>query len=136
MLRGGSSKRRRGRRDKAFPKYCRCGAEAVIKTSGTVKNSGRLFHCCPYGSEEPSVFLLTSMEAGVSFDCAEKKSHLFTWTDECMVEEIEDLKDFVSDVKGEISILRGEIDGLEKELERSKLKIQSEIKGNGCCVLM
>ncbi|CAH8354286.1 unnamed protein product [Eruca vesicaria subsp. sativa] len=58
--------------------------EAVIKTSRTGKNPTCLFHCCPYGSEND-------------------KFHLFSWTNECMVEEIEYLKDMVTDVKGEIS---------------------------------
>ncbi|CAH8392069.1 unnamed protein product [Eruca vesicaria subsp. sativa] len=73
----GRWRRRRRPEERGFPKYSRCEEEAVIKTSGTQKNPGRLFHCCPYGSEED-------------------KSHLFTWTDECMVEEIEDLKDLGS----------------------------------------
>lgn len=48
----GNWRRRRGRRERGFPKFCRCGEEAVIKTSRTENNPGRLFHCCPYGSEE------------------------------------------------------------------------------------
>ncbi|CAN6846881.1 unnamed protein product [Brassica oleracea] len=48
----GSWCRRRGDRERGIPKHCRCGEKAVIKTSDTVKNPGRLFYCCPNGSEE------------------------------------------------------------------------------------
>ncbi|KAG2266102.1 hypothetical protein Bca4012_076457 [Brassica carinata] len=114
---GGSWRHRRGERERGFPKFCRCGEEAVIKTSGTTKNPGRLFHCCPYGSEE-------------------YKSRLFSWTDECMVEEIYDLKEMASDLKGEISELRGEMGGLQNDIERGKMMIESEKNMIGCCVVL
>nr|VDD17982.1 unnamed protein product [Brassica rapa] len=57
--RNGGSRRREKQR--GLPKFCRCGEEATIKTSGTAKNPGRLFYCCPNGSEGD-------------------KYHLFTWT--------------------------------------------------------
>ncbi|CAH8389274.1 unnamed protein product [Eruca vesicaria subsp. sativa] len=113
----GSWVRRRGRRARGFPKYCQCGEEVVIKTSRTVKNPGRLFHCCPYGSEED-------------------KSHLFSWTDECMVEEIEDLKSTVTDVKAEISEIKSEFLSLEKQLQRPHEMIQSDIDSKCCCLVM
>lgn len=68
------------------------------------------------------------------------KFHVFTWTDERVVEEIEDLKSIMSDAKGEMSELRAQVVGLEKQLERSKLMIELErdTKGSlkGCCVVL
>ena len=37
--------------ERGLPIKCRCGAGFVVKTSETMKNPGRLFHCCPYGSK-------------------------------------------------------------------------------------
>ncbi|KAF8099308.1 hypothetical protein N665_0246s0010 [Sinapis alba] len=48
---GGKGRCRRGDKDRGIPKFCKCGEEAVIKTSGTSKNPGRLFYCCPNGYE-------------------------------------------------------------------------------------
>nr|VDD56320.1 unnamed protein product [Brassica oleracea] len=48
---GRNGGRRRQERQRGIPKFCRCGEEATIKTSGTAKNPGRLFYCCPNGSE-------------------------------------------------------------------------------------
>ena len=48
-----SFSRRRVERERGFPAFCRkCGEAAVIFTSKTLKNPGRLFHGCPNGSEE------------------------------------------------------------------------------------
>ncbi|KAL0800313.1 hypothetical protein Bca101_055488 [Brassica carinata] len=60
-------------RGRGFPIYCRCGNRVSRKTSKTKTNPGRLFHSCPYGDEA-------------------NPNHLFKWTDESMVEEIEDIK--------------------------------------------
>ncbi|CAG7898835.1 unnamed protein product [Brassica rapa] len=49
---GTRSRRRRVEKPRGIPQFCRCGEEAVIRTSGTAKNPGRLFYCCPNGSEE------------------------------------------------------------------------------------
>ncbi|WZZ33954.1 hypothetical protein YC2023_017355 [Brassica napus] len=66
--------RRRVEKERGFPSFCKkCGEAAKIFTSKTIKNPGRLFHGCPNGSEED-------------------KNHLFKWTDESAVEEIEDMK--------------------------------------------
>ncbi|KAF8095008.1 hypothetical protein N665_0346s0005, partial [Sinapis alba] len=92
-----------------------CGEKAVIKTSGTAKNPGRLFYCCPHGSEED-------------------KYHLFKWTDMCMVEEIKDLIVMLTDVKGDISNLRGEVVGLEKELEGMKKVIAEQERDKIDCI--
>ncbi|KAG2323740.1 hypothetical protein Bca52824_006468 [Brassica carinata] len=59
---------------RGFPTHCRCGARVSRHTSRTRTNPGRLFHSCPYGDEN-------------------NRHHLFKWTDESMVEEIEDLKE-------------------------------------------
>ncbi|KAF8091631.1 hypothetical protein N665_0440s0001 [Sinapis alba] len=61
-------------RERGFPSSCKkCGEASVIFTSKTTKNPGRLFHGCPNDNEED-------------------KNHLFKWTDEYVVEEIEDMK--------------------------------------------
>lgn len=67
---------------------------------------------------------------------SQDKYHLFNWTDECMVEEIEDLKDTVSEVKGELSGLTSQIRGLEKEVERGKFEIESLRMKKECCIVM
>ncbi|XP_010506945.1 PREDICTED: uncharacterized protein At4g04775-like [Camelina sativa] len=59
---------------RGFPTRCRCGEAVRIGMSRTAKNPGRLFHSCPRRSEETQWY------------------HTFKWTDQCMVEEIEDLK--------------------------------------------
>ncbi|WZY98695.1 hypothetical protein YC2023_071024 [Brassica napus] len=42
---------RRAERGRGIPIHCRCGEVPIIRTSGTAKNPGRLFYCCPFGSE-------------------------------------------------------------------------------------
>ncbi|CAE5959302.1 unnamed protein product [Arabidopsis arenosa] len=69
-----------------IPKQCSCGKFAVIKTSNTVKNPGRLFYCCPSGSEE-------------------NKNHLFKWTDISMVEEMEEVESMVEKIEGDVGNL-------------------------------
>ena len=44
--------------ERGIPRKCRCGAGSVIKTADTLKNPGRLFHCCPYGSKEVILLLI------------------------------------------------------------------------------
>ncbi|CAH8390794.1 unnamed protein product [Eruca vesicaria subsp. sativa] len=53
---------------------CNCGQAVSRFTSKTVKNPGRLFHCCLMRSDKD-------------------KTHLFKWTDKLVVEEIEDFQD-------------------------------------------
>ncbi|XP_056841703.1 uncharacterized protein At1g43920, Chloroplastic-like [Raphanus sativus] len=60
--------------ERGIPTRCNCGKAVDRFTSNTVKNPGRLFHCCPMGSEKD-------------------KTHLFKWTDISVVEEIEDFRD-------------------------------------------
>ncbi|CAE5976049.1 unnamed protein product [Arabidopsis arenosa] len=69
-----------------IPKQCSCDKFAVIKTSNTVKNPGRLFYCCPNGSEE-------------------NKNHLFKWTDISMVEEMEEVESMVEKIEGDVGNL-------------------------------
>ncbi|KAF8045858.1 hypothetical protein N665_4280s0002 [Sinapis alba] len=113
----GSWRRRRGDRERGIPKFCSCGEEAVIKTSGTEKNPGRLFYCCPNGSEGD-------------------KFHLFTWTDERVVEEIEDLKSLGSELKGAMGVVRSDIVCLEKQIQHTKLMLESSINKRSCCCIL
>ncbi|KAF8105998.1 hypothetical protein N665_0149s0028 [Sinapis alba] len=113
----GSWRRRRGDRERGIPNFCSCGEEAVIKTSGTAKNPGRLFYCCPNGSEGD-------------------KFHLFTWTDERVVEDIEDLKSLGSELKGAMGVVRSDIVCLEKQIQHTKLMLESSINKRSCCCIL
>ncbi|CAN6989233.1 unnamed protein product [Brassica oleracea var. botrytis] len=71
------------------------------------------------------------------FQKCDEKFHLFKWSDEGAVEEIEDLKGMVSDVKGGVSDLRAQIAGLEKDCEGMKnviLELGKNMKD--CCVVL
>lgn len=65
---------------------------------------------------------------------AQDKYHLFTWTDERVVEEVEDLKCLVSDFESELSELKADVAGLEKQVEHSKVMIGLAM--NRCCTIM
>ncbi|KAF3588064.1 hypothetical protein F2Q69_00028807, partial [Brassica cretica] len=52
------------------------------------------------------------------------KFHLFTWTDERVVEEVEDLKCEVCELKADISDVRAELSTIRKESERIKLMVE------------
>ncbi|CAN7097840.1 unnamed protein product, partial [Brassica rapa subsp. narinosa] len=114
---GTRSRRRRVEKPRGIPQFCRCGEEAVIRTSGTAKNPGRLFYCCPNGSEED-------------------KFHLFTWTDERVVEEVEDLKCEVSELKADISNVRAELSSITKDSERTKLMVELARDRKCCCAIL
>ncbi|XP_048615704.1 uncharacterized protein At4g04775-like [Brassica napus] len=103
-----------------MPKTCRCGEEAVIKTSGTAKNLG--------GSS-----IVVHMDPK-SVVFVKDKYHLFKWTDESMVEEIKDINVMLSDVKGDISYLKGEVVGLKKKLEGMKKVIVELEKDRIDCI--
>ncbi|XP_018487745.2 uncharacterized protein LOC108858292 [Raphanus sativus] len=78
--------RRRAERQRGFPTICRkCGEEAEIFTSKTLKNPGRLFHGCPNSSEKD-------------------KNHLFKWTDGSAVEEIHDIKSLFDEKIGHLEL--------------------------------
>ncbi|KAF8112100.1 hypothetical protein N665_0067s0021 [Sinapis alba] len=87
--------RRRGTFGKWIPKICRCGEKAILRTSGTARNPGRLFFCCPNGSEG-------------------EKNHLFTWADERVLEEVENLNQVVCEVSGQIYELRAELSAIQR----------------------
>ncbi|XP_020869481.1 uncharacterized protein At1g43920, Chloroplastic-like [Arabidopsis lyrata subsp. lyrata] len=94
--------------ERGLPKKCRCGAESVIKTADTLKNPGRLFHCCPYGSKEDN-------------------GHLFKWTDIAMVEEMKEVEGVVEKIQAEMESLACETrtceavaSSYEKEIEAIK----------------
>ncbi|CAN6891183.1 unnamed protein product [Brassica oleracea] len=56
--------------------------------------------------------------------------HLFKWADECLVEEVEDIKSLISGMNKDISEFRLNVDRLEKEIE--VMKTASEGKGEEC----
>ncbi|CAH8313235.1 unnamed protein product [Eruca vesicaria subsp. sativa] len=70
-----SCRNRVAERSRGIPRHCRCGERVVLRTSCTVKNPGRLFYCSPLSAEGD-------------------KYHLFSWTDERIVEEVEDMMMF------------------------------------------
>ncbi|CAF1933628.1 unnamed protein product [Brassica oleracea] len=119
---GARSRRRRGEKQRGIPQFCRCVEEAVIRTSGTTKNPGRLFYYCPKGSEEnnPLIERVTLLHISMFQD----KFHLFTWTDERVVEEVEDLKCEVCELNADISDVRAELSTIKKESERIKLMVE------------
>ncbi|XP_020879190.1 uncharacterized protein LOC110229711 [Arabidopsis lyrata subsp. lyrata] len=84
-----------------------------MKTSKTPKNPGRLFHCCPYGSEE-------------------SKNHLFKWTDISMVEEMESVKRVVKTLEEDLEVIEKKF----KEFEDFKEQTQKEIEGLKCGLLL
>ncbi|CAN7076161.1 unnamed protein product [Brassica oleracea var. botrytis] len=56
--------------------------------------------------------------------------HLFKWADECLVEEVEDIKSLISGMNKDISEFRLNVDRLEKEIE--VMNTASEGKGEEC----
>ncbi|KAF8112108.1 hypothetical protein N665_0067s0028 [Sinapis alba] len=101
--------KRRWFADRGTPKQCWCGESAEIFTSGTAKNPGRLYFCCAKGYN---------------------KRHLFKWTYDWLVDEVEDTKSVISDMIKDMSELRANIAWLEKEIEG--LKTESERRGGEC----
>ncbi|KAH0879524.1 LOW QUALITY PROTEIN: hypothetical protein HID58_066918 [Brassica napus] len=108
----------------------------VVKkqTSGTTKNPGRLFYCCPKGTEEnnPLIERVTLLHISMFQD----KFHLFTWTDERVVEEVEDLKCEVCELKADISDVRAELSTIRKESERIKLMVELARDRKCCCAIL
>ncbi|KAL0749454.1 hypothetical protein Bca101_031457 [Brassica carinata] len=105
----GNSYRRRLNTKRGTPKQCWCGEPCYISTSGTATSPGRLYCCCGKGYN---------------------KRHLFKWADECLVEEVEDIKSLISGMNKDISEFRLNVDRLEKEIE--VMKTASEGKGEEC----
>ncbi|XP_018487836.1 uncharacterized protein At1g43920, Chloroplastic-like [Raphanus sativus] len=89
---------------RGFPTHCPCGSRVSFRTSKTIANPGRLFHSCPYGNEN-------------------NPQHLFKWTDESMVEEIEDIKDRFDEFEQEAL-------GHAKDLEVLQTEVQNLIQKN------
>ncbi|KAL0759142.1 hypothetical protein Bca101_075292 [Brassica carinata] len=58
------------------------------------------------------------------------KRHLFKWADECLVEEVEDIKSLISGMNKYISEFRLNVDRLEKDIE--VMKTAPEGKGEEC----
>ncbi|CAN7052552.1 unnamed protein product [Brassica rapa subsp. trilocularis] len=83
---------------RGFPTYCRCGTRVIRRTSKTITNPGRLFHKCPYGDEN-------------------NRHHLFKWTDESMVEEIEDMKQKFDEIERASSTIEKGLQVCESEME-------------------
>ncbi|XP_013601412.1 PREDICTED: uncharacterized protein LOC106308849 [Brassica oleracea var. oleracea] len=52
-----------------------------------------------------------------SVDVNKSLRHLFKWADECLVEEVEDIKSLISGMNKDISEFRLNVDRLEKEIE-------------------
>ncbi|XP_024014828.1 uncharacterized protein At4g04775-like [Eutrema salsugineum] len=99
-----SKRRGVGVGDRGFPIGCRCGEYLVIRTSGTTKNPGQLFHCCPQGSEADA-------------------NHLFKWTDEAMVEEIDVMKEVLRSTEKEIEHMKDTFRGYGNKLEAMKTDV-------------
>ncbi|KAF2575921.1 hypothetical protein F2Q70_00003127 [Brassica cretica] len=55
---------------------------------------------------------------------------IYKWVDECLVEEVEDIKSLISGMNKDISEFRLNVDRLEKEIE--VMKTASEGKGEEC----
>ncbi|KAH0862244.1 hypothetical protein HID58_079455, partial [Brassica napus] len=59
--------------------------------------------------------------------------HLFTWTDERVVEEVEDVKCMVNDIKTQLSEVKADVAGLENQLEHSN--VMNGLARNRCCAI-
>lgn len=66
---------------------------------------------------------------------SQDKYHLFTWTDEHVVEEVEDLKTQLSQVNVELSMARKDISRLEKQVEQCDVFMKLAKEKNGGCVI-
>ncbi|KAG5375465.1 hypothetical protein IGI04_040061, partial [Brassica rapa subsp. trilocularis] len=102
----GNYYRRRRNTERGTPKECWCGAPSDIFTSGNETNPGILYYCCAKGYH---------------------KSHLFKWSDECLVEEVEDIKAVINGMNRDISELRVNVARLA-----NGVKTESERKGGEC----
>lgn len=103
--------------ERGMPKTCRCGEASLIRTSKTYENPGRLFHCCPNGSKK-------------------EKNHLLKWTDEAVVEEIDDIKnsygqkikemnDVIVEFEKEIEEMKTTVYGCDKEFKDFVVEVRS-----------
>ncbi|KAL0666505.1 hypothetical protein Bca4012_029209 [Brassica carinata] len=92
-------------KQRGIPKRCNCGKAVHLFTSTTVKNPGRLFHCCLMGSEMD-------------------KTHLFKWTDKSVVEEIEDFQDLFDVLLVDNSEFQKSVRASETMLKRHKSRLE------------
>ncbi|KAG5415291.1 hypothetical protein IGI04_002858, partial [Brassica rapa subsp. trilocularis] len=95
-----NSYRRRSNVERETPKQCWCGEPCYISTSGTFTNPGRLYYCGGKGYNK--------VRFGSYFACS---------VDECLVEEVDDIKSLISGMNKDISEFRVNVALLKKEIE-------------------
>ncbi|KAG2311374.1 hypothetical protein Bca52824_022931 [Brassica carinata] len=100
-----SNSRDRLAKQRGIPTRCNCGEKVARFTSRTVKNPGRLFYCCPMGSEKD-------------------KTHLFKWTDKSVVEEIEDFQELFDVLLIDNSEFQRSVRACENMLKRHESRIE------------
>ncbi|KAG2314926.1 hypothetical protein Bca52824_018048 [Brassica carinata] len=105
----GNYARRRLNAERGTPKQCWCDEPSELFTSASVTNPGRLYYCC---AKEY------------------RKRHLLKWADECLVEEVEDIKPVIRGMNEDISELRLNVSRLEKKIE--VMKKADMRKGDEC----
>ena len=118
---------------KGIPRKCRrCGEESVMRTSETQENPGRLFYCCPYGSKKvmskfcllhfikTGVFKLYSLISVSLYWLVQVKGHLFKWTDEAMVKEMEEVKSVIERIQESCEKHTSEAQRYQTEVEELK----------------
>ncbi|KAL0733927.1 hypothetical protein Bca4012_010137 [Brassica carinata] len=108
---GGNWRRRPVENQRGIPKFCRCGEEAVIKTSGTVKNPGRLFYCCPNGTNSICSLGLTN--------ALSKRLRILR---------------FCYRLKAELSEVKDDVVALEKKLEHRK--VMTDMMRKAWCAIL
>ncbi|KAL1202347.1 hypothetical protein V5N11_031864 [Cardamine amara subsp. amara] len=89
-----------------IPRKCRCGKKAMMRTADTLKNPGRLFYCCPYGSREDN-------------------THLFKWTDRSMVEEMANVENCVVQIEGNVGNLGMRLSDVEDQMDTLALETRT-----------
>ncbi|KAH0879014.1 hypothetical protein HID58_066408 [Brassica napus] len=82
--------------ERGMSKQCWCGEPSDNFTSGSATNLGKLYYCCAKRYH---------------------KRHLFKWVDECLVEEVEDIKSVISGVNRDISEVRLNVSRLENKMK-------------------
>ncbi|KAH0943105.1 hypothetical protein HID58_002742 [Brassica napus] len=100
-----STTRDRLAKQRGIPTRCNCGEAVNRFTSKTIQNPGRLFHCCPLGSQKD-------------------KTHLFKWTDKSVVEEIEDFQDLFDVLLVDNSEFQKSVRAGEAMMTRHESRIQ------------
>ncbi|KAH0904029.1 hypothetical protein HID58_043532 [Brassica napus] len=88
-----------------FRKDAIAARQCIFSLQQLSKNPGRLFHCCPMGSEMD-------------------KTHLFKWTDKSVVEEIEDFQDLFDVLLVDNSEFQKSVRASETMLKRHKSRLE------------